>query len=97
MPPADHRFSVGMVEIKRSLDLLGEASARIVSHALVLLFENDIPLGYYDFIGKLQAGHPVRFEFHDSLQLVAWHALEVAGVVLRCEGILLPADARDYL
>src|SRR5262249_25599577 len=95
--PADHRFAVGMIEIERCIDLLGQASPQIVSSARVLPLENNIPLGQNDLVGRLKAGHPICFEFHNGLQLVAWHALEIARVVLRREGIPLPADARNHL
>src|SRR5262249_7406587 len=95
--PADHRLAVGMIEIKRCVDLLGQASARIVSHALVLLFKNNIALRQNDLIGERQAVYPVCFEFHEVFWLVVWYALEVPGVVLRRKGFLLPADTRDHL
>src|SRR6516162_6319238 len=97
MTPADHRLSVRIVQIERGVDLLAEARARIVSDALVLLFENDVALGQNDIIRELKAGHPVGLEFHDGLELIARNALVVARVVLRGEGILLTPDTRDNL
>src|SRR5262249_12824775 len=97
MTPADHRLSIRIVQIKRGVDLLTEARARIVSDALVLLFENDVALGQNDVIRELKAGHSVGLELHDRLELIARNALVVARVVLRGEGILLAADTCDNL
>src|SRR5262249_527354 len=52
--PADHWLAVGMIEVKRRVDLLAQSSARIVANALVLLLEDNIALGQNDVVGELQ-------------------------------------------
>ena len=81
-----------MVEVERGVDLLGKPGAGIVGDALVLLFEDDLELGRHRFIGQHQTGHAVGLEFHQRLEMLFRHALEVAGVVLGGEGVFLAAD-----
>lgn len=66
--PADYRLAIGMIEIKRCIDLLGKASAWIVSNALALLLENNFVFRQNDLVGQAQAGHTICFEFHNRLQ-----------------------------
>jgi hypothetical protein len=84
-----------MIEIQRGIDLLAETRARIIGDALVLLLEDDVALGQHHLIGELQAGHAVGFQFHHRLELLGRHALEIAGVIVRGEGVFLAADAGD--
>ena len=95
--PADHRPAVGMVEIERSLDLLGELRARIVGDALVLLLEHHVALRQHVGVGQHQAGHAIGFECHDGLELLARDPLVERGIIVRRERILLAAHFVDGL
>ena len=86
-----------MVEIERRVDLLGKPRARIVGDALVVLFKDHLELRLHLLVGEHQLGHPVGLELHHRLEVLAGDALEVAGVVLRGEGVLLAADRGDLL
>ena len=81
-----------MVEIERGLDLLAKPRARIVGDALVLLLEHDVALRQHHLVGQHQAGHAVGLELHQRREMLARHALEIAGVVAGGEGVLLAAD-----
>ena len=63
----------------------------------LLLLEDDVALGQHHLVGEHQAGHAVGLEFHHGLELLARHALVIAGVVVRGEGVFLAADARRRL
>ena len=95
--PADYRLAVRVVEEQRRIDLLAETGARIVGDALVLFLENNVTLGQHHRVGELQACHAVGLEVHHRFELLARHALVIAGVVLRGEGVLLTAHAGDDL
>ena len=95
--PADGRLVVGMVEILRGAHLLGEARGRLVLDALVALFEDDVALAHDDVVGEHEAGHAVGLEFHQGAEMLARGALEIAGVVVRRERVLLAADRGELL
>ena len=86
-----------MVEVKRGVHLLAEPRSRIVGDPHVLLFQHHLELGPHHVVGEHQAGHAVGLELHHLLELVARHALEIAGVVGRGERVLLAADGRNHL
>ena len=86
-----------MIEKERGVHLLAQPRGGVVGDPHILLFQHDVQLGPYHFVGERQAGHPVGLEFHHGLELSARHALEITGVVGRGEGVLLPADGRDHL
>jgi len=92
MVPADHGTAIGVIEIERGHDLFIEPGLRIVGHPQVVFLEYDIALGQDILVLEDKAGHAVGLEFHHLRQLVAWHALEIAGVVGRCERVLAAAD-----
>ena len=64
--PADHRPAIGMVEIQRGHDLLGQPRVRIVGDAHVVFFEHDVALGQHVLILEDQAGHAVGLELHHA-------------------------------
>ena len=90
--PADHRPAVGMVEIERRLDLLGELRGRIVGDALIMLLQHHVALGQHVGVGQHQAGHAIGFECHDGLEVLARDPLVERGIVVGRERILLAAD-----
>src|ERR1700722_13387819 len=95
--PADHRTPVGMVQIERRHDLLGEPRLRVVGDPHVVFLKHDVALRQHVFILQDQAGHAVRLELHYPRQLLARYALEIAGVVGGCEGVLVAADPQHGL
>ena len=86
-----------MIEIKRRHDLLAQARIRVVGDAHVVLFEHDVALGQHVLVLEHEAGHAVGLEFHHLGQLLARHALEIAGVVGGGEGVLVAADPQHGL
>ena len=97
LAPADHGAAIGMIEIERRHDLLGQPRIRIVGDAHVEFFEHDVALRQHVFVLQDQAGHAVGLELHHPGQLLARHALEIAGVVGRGEGVLVAADLEHGL
>ena len=86
-----------MVEVKRRHDLLGQPRIRVVGNAHIELFQHDVALGQHILVFQDQAGHAVGLEFHHLGQLLARHALEIAGVIGRGEGVFVAADAQHRL
>ena len=86
-----------MVEVERGVHLLAQPRRRIVGDPHILLFQHDVELGPHHLVGEHQSGHSVGLELHHGLELVARHALEIAGVVGGGEGVLLAADGGDDL
>ena len=48
-------------------------------------------------IVKGEVGHPVGLEGHHGAEMLAGAALEISGVIVGGEGVLLPAQARHHL
>ena len=86
-----------MVEIERGHDLLVQPRLRIVGDPHVVFLEHDVALGQHVLVLEDEAGHAVGLELHHQRQLVARHALEIAGVVGRGEGVLVAADLEHGL
>ena len=86
-----------MVEILRSLHLLGQTGGRIVVDALVALFENDVALSRDHVFAQHKAGHAIGFELHHGAEILARDALEVSSVVVAGEGVFLTADGGNLL
>ena len=86
-----------MIQIKRGVHLLGEAAARIVGDPHVLLFEHHVEFGAHDLVGENEAGDAIGLERHHLFQMLARHALIEAGIVARCERVLLAADRGNFL
>ncbi len=95
--PADHRPSIGMIEIERRGDLLAEPRFRAVGDPHVVLFQHHVALGQHIGVGEHEAGHAIGLELHHRRQVFAGDALEIAGVVGGGEGILLAADGGERL
>ncbi len=92
---ADDRDAVGMVLAPEAgLHALAETGARVVVDALAPLLQHHVALGQDDGIGEDEAGHAVGLEVHHGRQLVRDDALEIAGVVIGGEGVLLAAGRR---
>ena len=81
-----------MIEIERRHDLLGQPRIRIVGDPHVEFLEHDVALGQHVLVLENEAGHAVGLEFHHGGELLARHALEIAGVVDRGEGVFVAAD-----
>ena len=86
-----------MVEIERGHDLLVQPRLRIVGDPHVVFLEHDVALGQHVLVLEDEAGHAVGLELHHQRQLLARDALEVAGVVVRGEGVLVAADLQHGL
>ena len=86
-----------MVEIERRHHLLGQPRIRIVGDPHVEFLEHDVALGQHVLVLEDEAGHAVGLECHHGRQLLARHALEIAGVVDRGEGVLVAADPQHGL
>ena len=95
--PADHRASVGMIEIERRSDLLAEPRLRAVGDAHVVFFQHHVALGQHVLVVEHEAGHAVGLGLHDGRQVFAGDALEISGVVGGGEGVLLAADGGEDL
>ncbi len=61
------------------------------------LFEHHLAFRRHLRVGQHQMGHPVGFQRHHQFETVLGDVLVVAGVVVRGEGVLLTAVARDQL
>ena len=81
-----------MIEIQRRHHLFAQPRVRIVGDPHVVFLEHDVALGQNVLILENEAGHAVGLEFHHPAELLARHALEIAGVVDRGEGVFVAAD-----
>ncbi len=97
MAPADDRRAIGMMREERRLHRLVELVGGIGIGAHPALFEHDIALGRDDLVGQDEAGHPVGLVIHADGEMLLGDALEIGGVVVRGEGILLAAEIGDEL
>ena len=97
LAPADHRAAIGVVEIERGHDLLGQPRIRVVGDPHVEFFQHDVALRQHVLVLQDQPGHAVGLEFHHLAELLARHALEIAGVVGGGEGVLVAADLEHGL
>ena len=70
-----------MIEIKRRINLLGQAAVRVVRNPHILLFQYNIKFGAHDFVRQYQSGDPVGLERHHFLELLARNTLEEARIV----------------
>ena len=95
--PADHGAAIGVIEVQRRHDLLGQPRIRVVGDPHVEFLEHDVALRQHVFILEDQAGHAVGLELHHLAELLARHALVKAGVVGRGEGVLVAADPEHGL
>jgi hypothetical protein len=59
------------------------------------LFENDVTLRRNNVIGEDEAGHAIGLERHHRGEMLFGNALEIGGVVVSREGILLAAKFGD--
>ena len=97
MAPADDRPAVGMLREKRRLQGLAKLFRGIGIGAHPPLFENDIALGRHYLVGQDQIFHPVGLIVHADVEVLLGDALEIGGVVIRGESILLAAEIGDQL
>jgi len=97
LAPADHWAAIGMIEIQRGHHLFAQPRVWVVGDTHVVLFEHHVALRQHVLVLQDQAGHAIGLEFHHLSELLARHALEVAGVVGRGEGVLVAADPQHGL
>ncbi len=97
MAPADDRLAIGMLGEKRRLHRLAQlvGGVGIGAHAALLL--HDLALGRDDLVGEDEVLHAVRLIIHADGELARGDALEIGGVVVRGEGVLLAAGIGDEL
>ena len=81
-----------MIEIQRRHHLLGQSRIGVVGNPHVVFLEHDVALGQHIFVLQNEAGHAVGLEFHHLAEVLARHALEIAGVIDRSEGVFVAAD-----
>ena len=82
---------------ERRLQRFVELRRRIVLDAHAALLEHHLALGPDNLVGKQKIGHAVRLEAHERLEMLASDALEIGGVVVARERVLLPAEVRDEI
>jgi len=97
MVPADDRRAIGVMGEQRRLQSLVELRAGVVVDAHAALFEHDLALGTDHFVGEHEIGHAIRLEAHQGLEMLLAYTLEIGGVVVSREGVLLPAELRDEI
>ena len=59
------------------------------------LLQHDVALRGDDLVGEDQAGHAVGLIGHHQAEMLLGDALEIGGVVVAGEGVLLAADLGD--
>ena len=84
-----------MVLVQRRRHLLGQDAGGIVLGARAALLDDHLALGLHLFRVELEVDHAVGLHLHHRLQAILGDALEVARVVVRGEGVVLAAHARD--
>ena len=82
---------------QRGLQSLVELRAGVVVDAHAALFEHDLALGTDHFVGEHEIGHAIGLEAHQGLEMLLAYTLEIGGVVVSREGVLLPAKLRDEI
>jgi hypothetical protein len=87
--PADHRHAVAVVEVLRRAGLFVVERAGVVLGPLVAFLDDDVALGQDVLLVEAEVDHPVAFHLHHQLQPVGGDALEVAGVVVGGEGVVV--------
>ena len=87
----------GMMGEQGRLHRLVELGAGIGVAMHAPLLEHDVALRRDDFVGQHQPGHAIGLEFHQIGQVLLGDALEIGGVVVAGEGVLLAADLGDAL
>ena len=70
---------------------------RIVVDAHAAFFQHHVAFGLNADIRQIEIGHAVGFELHDELQSVLRDLLVEGRVIVRGEGVVLAAVARDGL
>ena len=76
----------GLVELR--------AGIGVAMHAP--LFHDDVALRRDDLVGEHEAGHAIGFELHHHAKMLLGDALEIGGVIIAGEGVLLAAEFRDH-
>ena len=89
--------AVGMMHEERGGHGLRELGRRIGLDPHAALLEHHVALGRHHRVVEDEAGHAVGLELHHGLEMLAGHALEIGGVVVGGEGVLLAAEPRDGL
>jgi len=93
--PADDRDAVGVVLVQRRRHLLGQDAGWIVLGARTALFEDHLALGRHVLGVQLEVDHAVGLHLHHRLETLLGDALKVSRIVVRGEGVVLTAHARD--
>ena len=71
------------------------AGVGVAMHAPLL--HHHVALGRDDLVGEDEAGHAVGLIGHHQAEMLLGDALEIGGVIVAGEGVLLAADLRDRL
>ena len=95
MAPADHRRAIGMVDIKRRQHAFLQLRAGIAVRAHLAFLDHDIALGKDFRPFQHEAGHAVGLQRHHRAEMFFGHALVIGGVIIRGEGVFLPAKPGD--
>ena len=93
--PADDRRAVGMMGEQGRLHRLVELGAGIGVAMHAPLLQHHVALRRHHLVGQRQAGHAVGLELHQFGEVLLGDALEIGGVVVAGEGVLLAADLGD--
>ena len=93
--PADHRPAIGVGGVERGIHLLGQQARRFIVDAGTAFLLHHRELGRHVLVLQHQIGHAIRFELHDQRQAVLRYALEIAGVILGGERVVVGAVAPD--
>ena len=76
---------------------LGELGRRVGLDPHAALLQHHVALGRHDGVVEDEAAHAVGLERHHGAEVVAGDPLEIGGVVVAGEGVLLAAEPRDRL
>ncbi len=86
-----------MVDEQRGRHRLGELRGGVGLDPHAPLLQHHVPLGGDHGVVEDEAVHPVGLEAHHRAEMVPGHPLEIGGVVVAGEGVLLAAEAGDGL
>ena len=95
--PADDGLAIGMMGEEGGLHCLVELGGGVGIRAHAALFQHHVALGGHHLVGEDEVGHAVGLEAHHDRQMLLGDALEIGGVVVRGEGVLLPAQLGHHL
>ena len=95
--PADHRPPVRMGKEQGRGHLFRHQALRIAVHPHAAFFQHHIAFGAHIGVGEIEIDHAIRLQPHGKAEMVLGDLFVERGVIVRGEGIILPAIARDDL